>query len=91
MDWREIASMANKDREFRETCPADMVMHCSYDYPMYILAVRGTETTASRGYPETLDDALPTVPSEKIDAFKAWCAERGIDGDPKWILCSMWG
>lgn len=73
----------------RESCPADMTMHCSYDYPMYILSMRGTATRAWRGTPREID-SLGVDPS-KVDEFKAWAAERGIEGEPKWILCSMWG
>lgn len=76
-------------KDARESCPADMTMHCSLDYTMYVLSVRGTETVASRGYPKeikTLD-----VSATQIEAFKEWCAARGIESaEPKWLLCSMW-
>lgn len=76
-------------RAWRETCPVDLVRHCSYECPMYILAVRGTEITARRGYPQVINTL--DVSGYKIDAFNAWCKERGIVGEPKWYLCSMWG
>ena len=89
--WGEEGHSFEEQRAAREKCPADMVMHCSYEYPMYILTVRGTETKASRGYPAELDAAFPEVSEDKIQAFKEWAAERGIEGEPKWLLCSMWG
>lgn len=78
-----------KSREWREAQPVEMVHHCSYDYPMYILAVRGTKTTAWRGHPQVITSL--DVSGAKIAAFAAWCAERGVKGEPRWILCSMWG
>jgi hypothetical protein len=76
-------------RKFRDSVPADMTLHCSYDYLMYILAVRGTEICACRGNPKEITSL--DVPAEKVEAFKAWASERGIVGEPKWLLCSMWG
>ena len=73
-------------------CPADLTLYCSYDYPMHILSVRGTELAANRG------DALEVTPEhlavapERIAAFKAWCETNGIEyQEPKWLLCSMYG
>lgn len=76
-------------RAFREACPVDVVTHCSYDYPMYIIAVRGTESRNSRGY--VTEIASLDVSRERLSAFTEWCAERGITGSPKWCLVSMYG
>lgn len=76
-------------RKFRDACPVDVVTHCSYDYPMYIIAVRGTELRNKRGYVAEVESLA--VDEEKFAAFKAWCADRSIEGEPKWLLCSMWG
>ena len=77
-------------RAFRETVPADMTMYCSYEYPMYILAVRGTETVVHRGYVKDIESL--EVPADRVEAFKAWCIDRGIQNpEPKWLLCSMYG
>lgn len=75
----------------RKAYPVDLVCHCSYDYPMYILAVPGTEISASRGYPHEFTNGLPTVTQEQIDAFKEWAAEHDIEGEPCWVLTSMYG
>lgn len=87
--WGEPGHNFAANAEFRKTVPADMVLHCSYDYPMYILAVRGTQVTARRGYPQEIE-SLGVDPA-KLAAFKVWAEERGITGEPKWLLCSMWG
>lgn len=89
--WGEPGHDFNNQREFRESFPVDVTMHCSYDYTMYILAVRGTETRASRGYPKTINE-LPVISEDKISALKAFCEEIGLEySEPKWLLCSMWG
>lgn len=81
-----------KRSAFRDKFPVDLVRYCSYEYPMYILAVNGTETTVSRGYVEEIDPQQLTVEAEKIAALKNFCEEYGIEySEPKWLLCSMWG
>ena len=87
-----IADLPYGERsEARKAYPVDLVWHCSYDYPMYILAVPGTEVKAWRGHAHEFTNGIPEVPQEKIDALKAWAKERGIEGEPCWILCSMYG
>lgn len=73
--------------------PVDVVLHCSYDYPMYIIAVTGTEHSARRGYPKAIDPAALVVTGEQIEAMKKFCGEHGIEipGEPQWYLSSMWG
>lgn len=79
-------------RKVEAACPVEVVIHCSLDYPMYILAVRGTHTSASRGYPEAIDPKELIVQEEKIAAAKAWCEKLDIQWDnPQWLLCSLWG
>lgn len=81
-----------KRRDFRDNFPVELVSHCSYEYPMYILAVNGTEITASRGSPEVIDPASLVVSPEKIEELRKFCEEYGIEWEePKWYLCSMWG
>lgn len=75
-----------------EACPAELQTFCSYDYPMYVLAVRGVSKIVSRGksLEITADDLQ--VPQQKIDEFKKWCEASGIKyEEPKWLLCSMLG
>src|SRR5215217_6040867 len=81
-----------KKSEFRDNFPIDLVRYCSYEYPMFILDVNGTETTVARGYVEEIVPSDLVVPQGKIDALKAFCEEYGIEWqEPKWLLCSMWG
>lgn len=88
--WGEAGHSFKDQQAFRDSCPADMTLYCSYEYPMFILSVRGTETTVYRGSVEEITSL--EVDAEKVAAFKAWCAERGIEGqEPKWLLVSMYG
>lgn len=71
-------------------CPVDLVMHCSYDYPMYFLALRGSKTKAWRGYPQVV--ATPRPMPEQIEAMKSFCADHRIEWqEPNWHIFSMWG
>lgn len=82
-------SWANKNA-FLETQPADLTSYCSYDYPMYILSVRGTETNVARGYVKEISSL--SVDAGKRAAFIAWCEAHGIESpEPKWLLASMYG
>jgi hypothetical protein len=78
-------------RKAVDSSPVDLVVHCSYDYPMYVLAVRGTDINASRGYPYIFSSGFPAITGEQITAFKKWAEEQGIEGEPSWILCSVLG
>ena len=70
------------------TQPVEMVHHCSGNYTMYIIALRGTVTTASRGYPEEVATYEPDHVA--VQHFMQWLLDHNIDGEPKWLLCSMW-
>jgi hypothetical protein len=75
-----------------DACPADLTLHCSYDYSMYIIAVRGTELKCSRGDAVEVSAEHLAVSPERIAAFKAWCETAGIDyQEPRWLLTSLWG
>jgi hypothetical protein len=77
----------------QEEVGVELVMHCSYDYPMYILAVPGTYRSANRGYavPIAKDDILMNQ-LVGIDKLRAFCNKYGIDWvEPQWLLCSMYG
>lgn len=69
--------------------PVDFIRHCSGDYPMYFLAIRGTEMRASRGYPEPI-----TMPASIVgwrEILRDFCAEHGIEyEEPDWHIFSMW-
>lgn len=73
--------------------PVDVVHHCSGDYPMYILAVLGTEIYAHRGYPQSVDPEDFVIPEGGRETLLGFCEKYGIAtvGGPKWWLCSYWG
>lgn len=74
----------------------DWGAHCSDECPFPYLFVRGTETTAYRGYPKPVDAAALTVGEDwkaKLDAF---LAAEGIDppdgeNQPGWWMASYRG
>jgi len=73
--------------------PLEMVSHCSYDYPMYFLSIKGTERRASRGYP-TFIEGLPEVTSKQRSALKEFAEEYNFKYDEEkvgWHLFSMYG
>lgn len=71
-------------------CPVEVITHCSYDYPMHFLALRGTEARAWRGKPQTVQTEPP--PPERIAAMRAFCEEHDIEWkEPQWHIFSMWG
>lgn len=88
--WGEPGHSWDEQRSFREQCPVDLVTHCHHDCRMYILAVRGTEHVAHRGFPKEINLADLDVSTEKIAALKEWAAKRDLKGEPAWLLCSMW-
>lgn len=85
--WRDMKS------QLTEAAGIDWDTHCSGDYPMPFLTIRGTHTTAWRGRPmpitsiETADDWRA-----KLDAFLAAEGIEPPEGDnqPGWWLASNW-
>lgn len=77
--------------EAMKNSPIEIVLHCSYDFPMYIVALKGTTTKAWRGSPKEL--TIPFIELARIAEAKAFCEEHKIHPfhNPKWLLCSMWG
>jgi hypothetical protein len=69
--------------------PVDIIEHCSGEYPMYFLAVRGTECEARRGYPSVAEQR--EIAAAEIDAMRAFCEKHGIEWqEPRWYIFSMW-
>jgi alpha-L-arabinofuranosidase len=64
-DWLCKENNIEGDYEIRsafvKSFPVELVQHCSLDYPMYALAVRGTVTTAYRGSVEDITLYQPTT------------------------------
>ena len=93
----EIAGLpADSDYKTRmvaiKACPAEMQSYCSYDWPRFLLCVRGAEHIVYRGYTAEINSENLAVAPEKIEAFKSWCESNNIPWqEPKWLLCSMYG
>ncbi len=76
-----------------ETCPVELVSHCSGDYPMYIIAAKDSKQSASRGYPEELNLASMVEATESYKkAVSDFLDKYNIvyTGNISWILCSYW-
>ena len=70
--------------------PYEVITHCSYDYPMYFLAARGSDTRAKRGYPAGV--STPDVAPATIEAMRKFCDDYGIQWErPRWMIFSLWG
>ena len=72
----------------------EIVHHCSDSCVMYGVAVKGTVTTAWRGYPKKIDPDKMAPKSEWADALRSYCEHMGIktgNRKPAWHLVSWWG
>jgi hypothetical protein len=104
-DWSSDRTKPQADRQEKITayfdaqrawdlanpCPVEVVSHCSGDYPMWILAVPGTHTSANRGYPAKLDPN-DFARNPNTTAFHEFCEKHGIElsEEPAWLLFSNW-
>jgi len=71
--------------------PITLVMHCSGDSPMWIIAAQGTCLSASRGYPLVFDPHKLVCDPADASALREFCAQHlGIEAEPQWLLCSLW-
>jgi hypothetical protein len=87
-DWKDYWEAK---RATAEGAAISHVVHCSYDYPMHILAVRRLSFSARRGYPVEIDMTLQPTDDER-DALKNFCEKHGLEwSEPKWLLASLWG
>lgn len=81
---------AQAEKEALAKVHIQVILHCSYDYPMYFLSIRGTEQTACRGYPRTIDTAMQGIGDQR-QALKDFCTKHGIEyKEPQWYIFSMW-
>jgi len=72
----------------------EMVWHYSSDYPMWILAVPGTQKTAWRGSPVSITEPDLLVDPDKRQKLIDFCEKYKIKyeaGQLGWWLCSYWG
>ena len=90
-EWRDALNSHYANRKAAlEDVPIEIVTHCSWDYPMYIVAVVGSVTKAYRGGPQKIEDWV--VPHGKVQTASDFCDEHGLPfEDPTWILASIYG
>lgn len=90
-EWRDSLNDHYTERKsLLKNVPIEIVTHCSWDYPMYIVAVEGSVTKAYRGGPQKIEDWV--VPHGKVQTASDFCDEHGIPfEDPTWILASIYG
>ncbi len=87
MDYKEKSDIINNSQ-------LELCQHCSYDYPMYILCIRGTEHKAWRGDPTLLDfeEMNKFVTPEAVAELKRVAKIIDPDcGEPGWWLASLYG
>jgi hypothetical protein len=86
--WGEPGHSYEAHEAFAKAFPVTIIYHCSGDYPMYVLAVNGTEQRAWRGEPQTIEPLV--VSDEQIAALRDFMNEHELDGDLGWLLFSNW-
>jgi len=71
----------------------EIIRHCRDAYPMYFLAISGTQRCASRGEPERIE-ALPVITEEQMDTLtrfiEEYCIQDKLKGPIGWWLFSDW-
>lgn len=78
-------------REAEDKYPLALISHCSYEYPLYVLAVARTETRARRGSPQEINPSTLAVTDEQIKALREFCERYDIEyTEPTWLLFSNW-
>ena len=99
-DWNDRPAVAKFQEERAafdadNPCPVEDVIHCSYDFPYYILAVPSTLRVVDWGGTLVVDPAALTVEPEKIAALHDFCAKHGIEipeeSDEGWLMSTIYG
>ena len=67
--------------------PVKLVYHCSGEYPMYIIAAKGTLSESWRGSPKK---PVMIVAPESERLLISFLREHDIKDNPSWLLASMW-
>ena len=92
-DKEIVSEYFDHQRNFEKAhpMPFELVNYCSGEFPMCILAVPGTVTRASRGYPKEINPLRLVVSSSFLLPFEEFCKEFGFSGERKWWLSSYYG
>ena len=82
-----------EDDDFGDEDVVEIRLHCCDSYPMYFLAIKGTATSAYRGYPEDVTGKDLSRNPEYDALLKEVCEtnEFVTVGTPGWHLCSWMG
>jgi hypothetical protein len=68
-----------------------LVYYCSWEYPMFILAIKESEHKVARGYTESLGQAIE-APTEWRKRLKEFCERTSTEfKEPEWLLSSLYG
>ena len=86
----------NHRRSFTDALPklpVEMVIHCSYECPMYIMAIPETKMEVWRGYPKPIPDGFIHRNPEWDNILIGFCKKYGIEmpDKPAWWLTSLYG
>lgn len=78
-------------KRLKESAPVEIITHCSYEYPMYIVALNGTKVTAWQGDPK--EARLVTVRGEHLRSATEFCEKHNLCdfSGAKWLLFSSVG
>lgn len=94
-----------RDWEEANPLPIELVNYCSGDYPMYMIAVKGSMTNNSRGFAQAINPAELVVTDEqkqvlldfiekhmkeKIDEHNEDEYNDKVTLEPQWYLSSYW-
>lgn len=89
-----IGRWSDMKKELQEATGVDWNSHCSGEYPMPFLHVRGTHVTAWRGSPKAITSIeVGDGWKAKLDAFLEAEGIEPPEGEnqPGWWLASNWG
>lgn len=87
--WKDYDYEEWIEEKFGKDSAIEIVLHCSGDAPMYLIAAKESVTTARRGSPRIISDL--EVQSTWRSALRKVSRELKIPDEPKWFLASYWG
>jgi hypothetical protein len=94
---KDIDAFFERERAFDAVHPApvEIVNYCSGEYPMVIIAARGTVKTARRGHPvKIIAVDMMTVNLHAADDLREFVETyfpEHLGPGPEWYLSSYWG
>lgn len=88
----EVEEMDYTERKnLLEQVAFEVDTHCSLEYPMYFLAIRGTVQSAPRGEPSTISLHVPENMEGRLKSMREFCDKYDIEWKcPQWHIYSMW-